>query len=168
MRAGETDVGARDRGHPDKVVRAGEESGEAGGERDPVAHAHPHGRRDHLLLGDEHLEVAVGVFLCELLGLGGVAHLAVEGDNVFPGAAKRLEGSPVGAAGCLFVPDLPGRKVQFAGEARGEVLAWSGSGLRTSTSRSSTSPSSSRAFWTSSPGTGLPCMPSMSSRKDTP
>src|SRR5688572_12779804 len=122
MRAGETDVGAGDCGHPDKVVGAREESGEAGGERDPVAYAHPHSRRDHLLLGDEHLEVASGKLLGELLGLGRVTDLAVEGDYVLPGATQRLEGSAVGPAGRLFVPDIPGRQFQPACQASGEVL----------------------------------------------
>src|ERR687890_2480674 len=122
MRARETDVGSGDRGHPDEVVCAREESGEAGGERDPVAYAHPHGCRDHLLLGDKHLEVASGKLLGELLGLGGVADLAVEGDYVLPGATRRLEGRAVGAAGRLFVPDIPGRQLQPACQASGEVL----------------------------------------------
>src|SRR5215208_2826040 len=122
MRAGDADVGAGDRGHPDKVVGAGEESSEAGGERDSVAHAHTHGRRDHLLLGDEHLEVAPGKLLGELLGLGGVADLAVEGDYVLPGATQRLEGRAVGPAGRLLVPYLPGRQLEPAAQARGEVL----------------------------------------------
>src|ERR687897_537995 len=126
MRAGETDVGAGDRGHPDKVVGAREESGEAGGERDLVAYAHPHGRRDHLLLGDEHLEVAPGKLLGELLGLGRVTDLAVEGDDVLPGATQRLEGRAVGPAGRLFVPDIPGRQLQPAGKACGEGLARAG------------------------------------------
>src|ERR671912_1960815 len=123
MRAGQTNVGAGDRGHPDKVVGAREESGEAGGERDLVAYAHPHGRRDHLLLGDEHLEVAPGKLLGELLGLGRVTDLAVEGDDVLPGATQRLEGRAVGPTGRLFVPDLPGRQLQGACQASGEVLA---------------------------------------------
>src|SRR5215204_2239012 len=122
MRAGETDVGARYCGHPDKVVGAREESGEAGGERDPVAYAHPHGRRDHLLLGDEHLEVASGKLLGELLGLGGVADLAVEGDYVLPGATQRLEGRAVGPAGRLLIPHIPGRQLQPARQASGEIL----------------------------------------------
>src|SRR5215216_7852629 len=107
MRPAETDVGAGDRGHPYKVVGARKESGEAGGERDPVAYAHPHGRRDHLLLGDEHLEVAPRKLLGEHLGLGRVADLAVEGDYVLPGATKRLEGRAVGSAGRLLVSYLP-------------------------------------------------------------
>src|SRR5215218_9732628 len=122
MRARKTDVGAGDRGHPDKVVGAREESGEAGGERDPVAYTHPHGRRDHLLLGNEHLEVAPGKRLGELLGLGGVADLAVEGDYVLPGVTQRLEGRAVGPAGRLLVPNLPGRQLQPACQASGEVL----------------------------------------------
>src|SRR5215203_7236102 len=129
MRAAETDVGAGDRGHPDEVVGAREESGEAGGERDPVAYAHPHGRRDHLLLGDEHLEVASGKLLGELLGLGGVADLAVEGDYILPGAAQSFEGRAVGPAGRFLVSYLPGRQLEPAGQACGEVLARARVGL---------------------------------------
>src|SRR5919107_474754 len=129
MRARETDVGSGDRGHPDEVVCACEESGEAGGERYPVAYAHPHGRRDHLLLGAKHLEVAPGKLLGELLGLGGVADLAVEGDHVLPGATQRLEGRAVGPSGRLLVPNLPDRQLEPATQARGEVLAGARVGL---------------------------------------
>ena len=72
--------------HPDEVVGAGEERGEGGGEGDVPADGHADGGRDELLLGDEHLEVALGVRLGELLGVGGVAHLPVEGDDVAAGA----------------------------------------------------------------------------------
>src|SRR5215204_694438 len=129
MRAGQTNVGAGDRGHPDKVVGAGEEGGEAEGERDPVAYAHSHRCRDHLLLGDEHLEVAPGKLLGEFLGLGGVADLAVEGDYILPGATQRLEGRAVGSAGRLLVSYLPGRQLQPACQPRGEVLARARVGL---------------------------------------
>src|SRR3712207_7747112 len=61
---------------------------EAGGEGYVVAHVYPYSGGDHLLLGDEHLEVALGVLFGKLLGVGGVAHLAVEGDHVATGGAE--------------------------------------------------------------------------------
>ena len=66
------DVRAADGGHADEVVGAGEEGGEGGGERLPAAHLQPDGGGDQLLLGDEHLEEALGVGFVEDLGVGGV------------------------------------------------------------------------------------------------
>ena len=43
-----------------------EERGEGRGERLPAAHLEPNGCRDQLLLGDEHLEVALGVRLAKI------------------------------------------------------------------------------------------------------
>ena len=81
-------------GHPDEVVGAGEERGEGRGERPVAAHAQPHRRGDQLLLGDEHLEVAVGMGLGEQVGEGGVAHLAVERDDVAAAAPSAASASP--------------------------------------------------------------------------
>ncbi len=92
--------------HPDEVVGAAEERGEGGGEGDVPADGHPHGGGDELLLGDVHLEVALGIHLGELLGVGGVAHLPVEGDDVAAGAdrGQRLaEGQPGGDFGAELV-----------------------------------------------------------------
>src|SRR5215213_6938908 len=61
--------------------------------------------------------------------MGGVADLAVEGDDVFPGATESLEGSAVGPTGRLLGPDLPGRQIQSTRQARGEVLARAWVGL---------------------------------------
>ena len=66
----------------------------------------PDGGRDELLLGDEHLEVALRMRLGEVLGVGGVAHLPVEGDDVAAGAdrGQRLaEGLPGGDLGAQLV-----------------------------------------------------------------
>ena len=87
--AAQADVRRGDGRHPDEVVGAGEERGEGGGEGDVPAHGQADGGRDELLLGDEHLEVALGIRLGELLGVGGVAHLAVEGDDIARGRRSR-------------------------------------------------------------------------------
>ena len=104
--AAQPDVRRGDGRHPDEVVGAGEERGEGGGEGDVSAHGHADGGGDELLLGDVHLEVALGMRLGELLGVGGVAHLPVEGDDVAAGAdrGQRLaEGQPGGDLGTQLV-----------------------------------------------------------------
>ena len=88
VRAGEAHRRAADRGHADEVVRAAEEGCERRGERAPAARLKPDGGRDHLLLGDVHLEVALGMRLREHLGERRVGDLAVEGDDV---AARRAD-----------------------------------------------------------------------------
>ena len=72
-----------------------------------MADAHGDGGRDHLLLGDEHLEVSVGIGLGELLGKGGVAHLAIQRHYGRP-SAERLEGVAVGLSGGDLLPFLIG------------------------------------------------------------
>ena len=94
VRAAEEDVRARDRRHADEVVGAREERRERRGERHPAAHLHADRGRDHLLLGDEHLEVAVGVRLAEELGVGRVRDLAVERDDVAALAPSAASASP--------------------------------------------------------------------------
>ena len=59
-----------------------------------AAHAEPDRGGDQLLLGDEHLEVALGVRLRELVGVGGVADLAVERDHVGRAAPSAASASP--------------------------------------------------------------------------
>src|SRR5690606_28147488 len=99
VRADQVDPRPADGGHADEVVRAGEEGREGGGVRHPAAGGDADGRGDHLLLGDVALEVAVGVLLGEVLGPGGVADLAVEGDDVPACGAERGEGVAVGVTG---------------------------------------------------------------------
>ena len=57
---------------------------------------HPHGGADHLLLGDVHLEVPLGVRLAEELGEGRVVDLAVERDDARVGGAEACERLAVG------------------------------------------------------------------------
>ena len=98
VRADQADVGLGDGRHADEVVGPGEERGEGGGERDVAAHAEADRGGDQLLLGDEHLEVALGAGLGELVGEGRVADLAVDGHHV--GAdAQRGQRVAVGLAG---------------------------------------------------------------------
>ena len=62
-----------------------------------MADAHPDGRGDQLLLGDEDLEEAIGIGLGELLRKGGIADLAVHRDHRWSGTQRR-ERIPVGLA----------------------------------------------------------------------
>ena len=66
----------------------------------------PDGGRDQLLLGDVHLEVALGDVLCELFGVGRVAHLAVERDDVAARLAQRDQRVAVRLAGRDLVADV--------------------------------------------------------------
>ena len=104
--AAQPDAGLGDGGHPDEVVGAGEERGEGGRERHVSAHGHADGGGDELLLGDEHLEVTLGIGLGELLGVGGVAHLPIQGHHVAAGADRRerlAEGQPGGDLGTQLI-----------------------------------------------------------------
>ena len=75
----------------------------------PSRAPHPDRRGDHLLLGDEHLEVAVRVRLAEHLGVGRVADLGVERHHVAAARAERLERVAVGLARRLLLAELPRR-----------------------------------------------------------
>ena len=110
VRADEADARPADRRHPDEVVGAGEEGGERGRERDPAAHLHADGRGEHLLLGDIALEEPLRVRLRERRGAGGVAHLAVEDDDVGPGVAEGGQGLAEGGPRRLHGPRLVGRR----------------------------------------------------------
>src|SRR6185503_3910925 len=65
MRAGEPDVGPAHRGHPDEVEGPAPERAVRRGERDPAPNLEADRGRGHLLLGDVHLEVALGESLLE-------------------------------------------------------------------------------------------------------
>jgi hypothetical protein len=68
-------------------VRPGPERGERGGERGVAADGQAGGGGDHLLFGDEHLEVPLQVGAGELEGEGGVLDLAVQRHDLrVPGA----------------------------------------------------------------------------------
>ena len=67
---------------------AGQKGGECGGEGDVAADRQADRRRHQLLFGDEHLEIAFGIDLGELLGVGGVAHFAIKGDHIGTGADR--------------------------------------------------------------------------------
>ena len=157
-------LGARDRAHADEVVRAREEGGERGHERRPAAHLHPDRGRDELLLGDEHLEVAVRVRLAEVLGVRRVRDLAVERDDVAADVRQRRDRLAVGLAG----RDLVAQLVATGSEPPGvsNTCGSPGSGLATSTSRSRSPPSS--AIAASGSSSGLPCLPGWSSTAFTP
>src|SRR5919109_2991246 len=70
-----------------------------------MANAHTNGRGDQLLLGDEHLEIALRICLSELFGKCGVADFAVHGDHGGP-CAQRLESIAIGLPGSYFVSFL--------------------------------------------------------------
>ena len=91
VRAAERERRAADRRHAHEVVRAREEGGERRRERSPAHGLEADRCGDQLLLGDVHLEVALGVRLREGLGERGVRDLAVEGDDVGSSGAERRE-----------------------------------------------------------------------------
>ena len=147
-----------DRRHPDEVVGPGEERREGRGER-PVA-AHPTADRggDHLLLGDEHLEVAVGVGLGELVGVGRVADLAVQRDDVAARAQRAQRVAVRLAGGDLLRPARRSGSVTSAG--RGAAAGRRGGprlGRGPRTRRCRSPPSSTMARSAMSSGSGLPC-----------
>ena len=106
MGAAQTDVRLGDGRHPDEVISARKEGGERGGEGHVLAHRHADRRGHQLLFGDEHLEVALGVHLGELLSVRGVPYFAVKNDDVGAGAdcGQRLpKGQPGGDFGTELV-----------------------------------------------------------------
>ena len=129
VRADQADVGLGDGRHPDEVVGAGEEGGEGGRERPVAARAEAHRGRHQLLLGDEHLEVALGIGLGELVGEGRVAHLAVHGHHVGTGTDRRQRVA-VGLAGGYLLAEVVGRQLDLgravgAGRvARGRIIRY--------------------------------------------
>ena len=173
--------GLRDGGHPDEVVRAGEEGRERRGERDVVPDAEPDRRRDHLLLGDEHLEVAPGVRLGELHGVGGVADLTVEGHHPRPVRAQGDQRVAVRLTG----GDLLAQRVRRwrRGGVSGWPWAWSAAAgmcrLRCAGAVSGGAAGRGRSGrvrrrvrrWPASAmsgGKGRPCQPSLSSTSENP
>ena len=115
VRPADGDRGAADGGHADEVVGAREEGGEGGGERLPAAHLHPDRGGDELLLGDEHLEEALGVGGGEDVGMGRVRHLAVEGDDAAVRGADRRERVAVGLAGRHLLAQVVARQLERSG-----------------------------------------------------
>ena len=107
VRARQAQVRPRDRRHADEVVGAREERRERRGERLPVAHLHADRRRDHLLLRDEHLEVAVRVRLAEHLRVRRVRDLAVDRHDVAVDRAERGDRLAVGLAGRDLLAERP-------------------------------------------------------------
>ena len=114
MGADEVQAGPADGGHAHEVVGPGQEGAEGGGVGHPAPHLDADGVGDHLLLGDEALDVAVGVGLAEDLGEGGVGDLAVEGDHVAPGVAEGGQGLAVDLAGGDGAAQLVDGELQLA------------------------------------------------------
>ena len=109
VRAAQVDGRVRDRRHANLIVGAREEGGESRGERLLAQDAEADGRAEELLLGDEHLEEAVGMGLLEFVGVGRVGHLGVQRDDVRPAGAQRRQGVAVGLARRLLAADRVGR-----------------------------------------------------------
>ena len=130
----------------------------------PAAHLHADRGRDHLLLGDEHLEVAVLVRLAEEVRVRRVRHLAVERDHVAAQPAERGERLAVGLARRLLGAEVPGGQLAPGG---GEAVRRAGRrGGPTVTAMSRSPPSS--AIAASGSSSGLPCLPGWSSTTLTP
>src|ERR1700730_7061916 len=98
MRTTQADIRARDRRHADEVIGAGKERREGRGKGNLVAHAHTYSRCDELLFRYILLKEAVRVSLRELLGIGGVADLTIQSDNIGIGCTQRLQRVTVGFA----------------------------------------------------------------------
>ena len=141
--AAELQVGVGDRRHADEVVGAAEEGAEGGGEGLPAPRLQADGGGDHLLLGDVHLEEAVRVLGGEALGVGRVADLAVERDDLLVDRAEPGQGVAVGAAGRDLLAELVGRALDRR-RGRSRRTAPRG-GFATSTRSERTPPSSSTA-----------------------
>ena len=112
MRAAERHRRAAHRRHAHEVVRTRQECGEGRGERPPADRLQAHGGRDHLLLRDVHLEVAVGERLRELVRERRVRHLAVESDDVRPRRAECCKRVAVRLPRRDLLPDLVARKLE--------------------------------------------------------
>ena len=82
VRTAQAEVGAADRRHADLVVRAGQERSEGRREGGLAERLHPGLHADHRLLGDVHLEEALGRDRLDVFRVRGVADLAVEDDEV--------------------------------------------------------------------------------------
>ena len=165
MRAAQVHVRAADRRHPDEVVGAREEGRERRRERLPLPHLGAHGGCDQLLLRDVHLEVALRERVGELLRVRRVAHLAVHGHHVAAGGAERLERVAVRLSRRRVLPS------SYTGSSSSpDVSNTCGvpvlTGLRTSTVRLRSPPSSSTALSGSS--SALPCHPFLFSTRATP
>ena len=121
VRAAERERRAADRRHAHEVVRAREEGGERRRERSPAHGLESDGGGDQLLLGDVHLEVALGVCLREGLGERRVRDLAVDDDDVGARRAERSERVAVRLARRDLGAELVPRKLERAGgRPRGE------------------------------------------------
>ena len=165
VRAAERERRAADRRHAHEVVRAREERRERRRERPPADGLEPDRGGDHLLLGDVHLEVPLGVRLREDLGERRVRDLAVEGDDVGAGRAERGERVAVRLARRDLGADLVARKLERAAAGRARC----GSRARASRPRSGgrARPPSS-AIAASGSSSGLPWKPFLSSTAATP
>ena len=97
---------------------------------------------EQLLLGNEHLEEALGMGLLELVGMGRVGHLGIEGDDVRSAAAQRRQGVAVGLARRLLAADrVRGQRRRSAVRAVGSWF----SGFAVGTVRWRSPPSSAMA-----------------------
>jgi hypothetical protein len=118
MGATETQVGLRDCSHANEIVSSAHESCERRGEGHIVPHAQSHRRGNHLLLGNEHLEVSLRICFGELDGEGRVADLAVERDYIRASGAEGLQSVAVCLARGFFVALLIRGQIQRLGLRR--------------------------------------------------
>jgi hypothetical protein len=109
VRAAQPDVRAADGGHAHEVVGARQERRKGRDERLPAAPLHSDRGRDHLLLGDEHLEIALAVRRPEDLAVSGVRDLAVERDHVAVRVPQRLQSLAVRLARRDLLADVVAR-----------------------------------------------------------
>ena len=114
MRSAQPNCGTADRGHPHELERPSGERRECRGERHPAACGESGRRGDHLLLGDEHLEVAVRECIAEQFGIRRVTGLGVQYDDVLASPPESDECLAVGQPGWDQLAEFVGRQRELS------------------------------------------------------
>ena len=168
VRPGEPDVGPAHGGHPDEVEGPAPERPVGRGERDPAPDLEADRGGGHLLLGDVHLEVALGEGFLEQLRVGRVVDVAVEGDDLAAGATEGHERLGICPPRRLHRAPLVSR--QFEVVHRKRCGRASACGLWTATVSRAwvAAPSSASARSSCSASSAFPCIPFRSATPLTP
>ena len=85
-----------------------------------VPASHPDADSEHVLLADEALDVSVLVNLEDLLGEGGVLHVAVQGHHPGVGGGELGQGRAIGLPGGQGLAQLVGLGEEEGHEGRGQ------------------------------------------------
>ena len=165
MRAAQPQIGAADRPHAHLVVRAREEGAEGGCERRLAERLQPGLGSDDRLLRDVHLHEPLGRDRLELLGVGGVADLAVEHHEIGSVPREPCQRLPERLARRAPAPCTRAPASACSSPSVSGLMSGGESG-RTVSDRMP--PSSSIACAACSSLIALPCQPSWSATKETP